>query len=358
MKTIEIKSQADWDKLQALTDAEPLQVLLKTPVIKLPRITTPWRRSNVTFDASQAPGGYCLFTGGCFALVGCETVSCKRIAFRIERPSDLPKGALEKSWKPLRIHAESPDKPCRNIHFENCSFSGHTDEIEVGPADHGTWFKNTPDKIAAYNVSFVRCSFALPFQNYTRGDHNMNISASLVDGLLFDETVFMGANRRSGQCCAKNVLYRHTVHLNWGGMNIGLHAGSSAQLQSCHFVPGPNTKLGKLPVSIVEDTFKSDLGVLGEISLAITKTCKLYKSLAQLTPVKEGWDCFRVDPGVPLPKKTTALAVPPVKPLADLVRNAGCGDALDKAIVEQVVGKRLHVPWMYDYTAPFLFPAR
>lgn len=354
---VEVRTQFDWERVQSASPGKHLLVRLLAKSLVMPQAGYVWRRSNVIFEASGAPGGYCLFHQGCFSLVGTQNIHINRVAFRVNRPIGLPQGALEKSWKAFRIHAESPDAPCEDITLENCSFSGHTDELEVGPADHDWWYANHISRIAARNIKFLKCMFAYPLVNYTRGPHNMSISCSCVENVLCEDTVYVGANRRSPQWLG-SLICRHTVLIDWGTMGAGIHCGSRGEFQACHFIPGPHTKATEMPITMVEGSYQSACGPLGTPSLAITKNTRMYSNLRTMTVSRQGWDCFGQDPLNPPITKITASAVPVLKDPFAVIRAAGAGDALDVVIRDQLVNKRAHIPWNLEYTAPFTFPIR
>jgi hypothetical protein len=270
---------------------------------------------------------------------------------------------FEVSWKPFKLHSSGPTKPSRNITLSQCSFSGHYDEIEVGPADHATWYANSLFEPAALNITFDRCMFGPSFVNPTRGNHNFSIAIELVDGLLVQDCVFVGSNRRNPQVNARNAKLSHCVLDNWGTMGVGIHFGSDIEINSLHAIRGSSTFSLERPVSMVEQTSVASptgFGEKGPPKIAITPNCTEYETTFAKTG-KKGWDCFNptyVGSGTSADYVYTIKKpkfIEPLKPWLSIVENAGCRDSLDIAITRELASGN-HIPWISDYTASLPWP--
>lgn len=350
MKTITIKDSAEFIAFCRIQHAEPVQVTFATKTITLPVLGTVLRRKkNVELV------GPVTFTGGRFSIISSENITCRRIAFRAQRPEVPPSKTYEKSWKPFAIQAEAADQPCRNITIDECSFSGNTDEIESGPEWAGIWFASYVGKPTVIGLTVTRCMIGPSFQNYltTRVNHNFGWAFSMVKNLTVDRCVVFAANRRQMQIAATNAVVRNCVCDNWGTMGLGLHAGTDIQIHGCHFIQGPQTK--ELPISLVEGTYVSPLARLGLVKVAISPT-NIYYDKAFLQQAN-GEGCWR-EPLHDLGNTWQRQPLTPVEkpvPMLEIVNGAGCGDSLDVAIRNEFAKKR-HIPWMAEYAAPFTFP--
>lgn len=326
---------------------------------------------DIEIAGETAPNGRLLITGGRFAINACNNVTLSKIGFRLQRlKSPLPQGVFEtyeRSWKPLAIHADSPEQPSRNIRLTQCSFSGMTDELEVGPSDHATWFARWMGRPAAVGITFDRCIFGPSLVNTgetindaakralfltERRFHNMSLSASCVQSVAFVGCVFVGANRRSPQIGGKQVGLAHCVVDDWGSMAFGLHAGSDGEINACHFLRGPHTSPLKRAAGLVEGTESSPFAILGQAMLSITDNTCEYNAVGGV--VRKGWKICHTAESAWL-KRGTVTSPLPLRTVADIVTKAGCGDSLDAAIRARLT-RMQHVPWIENYTTEFAFP--
>lgn len=344
---------------------------------KLNRITLPPQgvtlrgAKDIEIAGETAPNGRLLITGGRFTLNACNNVTLSKIGFRLQRlKAPLPQDVFEtyeRSWKPLAIHADSPDQPCRNITLTQCSFSGMTDELEVGPSDHATWFARWMGRPAAIGITFDRSIFGPSFINTgetiknavkrtaflaERQFHNMAISAVCCENVAFVGSVFVGANRRSPQIGGKRVGLAHCVVDDWGLMAVGLHAGSDVEVNACHFMRGPHTSSLKRAAGLVEGTESSPFAILGQATLAITDNTCEYNAVGGV--VRKGWKICHTAEGAWL-RQGAVISPLPLRTVADIVTKAGCGDALDAAIRARLT-RMQHVSWVKDYTTELAFP--
>lgn len=369
---ITITSDADFAAFCKSPPSGPSRVEFKVNRVTLPPTGLILRAArDVVMAGETAPLGRLLMTGGRLTLSSCEAVTISKVGFRSQRPTvPLPAGLFdtyERSWKPLAIHGETPGTPSRNIKLQECSLSGHTDEIEAGPMDHATWFSRWMGAPAVVGLTFDRCLFGPSFINTgatisnaqkraaflaERQFHNMSISAVCCEDVAFTGCVFVGANRRSPQLGAKRVGLAHCVVDDWGSMCVGLHAGSEAEINACHFIRGPHTHPKERAVSFVEETWKSPFAVLGPVQLAITSNCTEYRS--DFGVLRRGWDIWQELPSANWSKKASG-GVLPLRPINDILSQAGCGDSLDQSARACLISKR-HVSWMDNYTTDFAFP--
>lgn len=322
-------------------------------------------RKDLVFYGASAPSKKALIHGGALVMMSCERVAFQDIGFRLQ-PSPIDGGGnhkFEVSWKPFKIHASDPSKPSRNITVIRCSFSGHYDEIEVGPADHATWYATSIFEPAARDIIFSQCMFGPSFVNPTRGNHNFGISAALVDGLVINDTVLVGSNRRNPQINARKAKISHCVIDNWGTMALGITYGSDIEVNACHFIRGASTFSLERPISMVESTSLASptgFGEKGPARIAITPNCVEYNTSFVRTTNK-GWNCFYpiyIGSGSSndyIFTKKSAAFVEPLKPWLSIVQNAGCRDALDVAITRELASGN-HIPWISDYTASLPWP--
>ena len=350
IRTIRIASSEEFAAFAAEPDSGQQTVVeFATDKLTLPFAGLNFRhRSGITFRGETAPSGVLTISGGAFNLIGCESVTCRSMAFRLKRPTDRTPEKYEKSWKPLRVHAEHPDRPCRNIRFESCSTSGGTDEIEVGPSDHAIWFRDWMGKPAAIGVTFDRHLFgpSLMGKMLDRERHNMGLALSCVDDVLLTGCVFTGHNRRCPQIAGNNVRLEHCAVFDWGTMGTGFHSGSTGSINACHFVRGPHTRLTERAISLVEDTFASPFGQLGYVTLAVSPNTVEYGIDWQ--PLRKGWNCWQepLTTKGALWRRTAVIPLTP-KPLTAIIASAGAGDSTDVAIRRELTAKR-HIAWRFD----------
>ena len=338
--------------------------------IHCPRIDLPPTGVTLTIDCvtiKPAPGvPYVIFTGGRLTLLDCNDIRIERVGFRMKRLTKIPKGlhqTYEKSWKGLAVLATYGVGSCKSqrIALINCSFSGHTDEIEIAPLDREWWFANQPGVPAVQDVLFDQCVFGPSFINTgatitdpakraaflaERQYHNFGMSASCVSGFIMRRCLFVGNNRRSPQI-AGHARIEQCIIDNWGTMGIGVHAGSNVSVNACKFLRGLKTK--SAAIAVVAGTNDSVFGKLGKPVVAISKNCTEYD--VYFSTINKGWDCWN---GV-CDKTTVEGSVLPLVPMKNIIANIGCGDKLDVA-VRASLNSHSHVPWMSDYSAAWPGP--
>lgn len=369
-----INTDADFLAYAASPSALPTRLVFKRNKITLPPTGVTLRNvRDLYLDGFTAPRGRLLITGGRLTILGGENVTLTRIGLRSRRLfQPMPPGLFdtyERSWKPLAIAAETPMSPCKNITLRECSFSGHTDEIEVGPANHTQWFTSWMGRNAAIGVTFDRCIIGPSFTNTgetilnntkrlaflrERERHNMGLSAVCCDDVLITKCLFVGHNRRSPQLQATHARVEHCVMNNWGTMCIGVHAGSNVQINACHFLRGPQTPRSEKAISLVEQTFTSPFGKLGPATIAIPPNNLEFN--AYRVAIRSGWHLW-AEPTTTQGTQWIAADAGMVqrRPINEIIDEAGCGDALDQAI-QATLRNSKHVPWMTDYSRAFPFP--
>jgi hypothetical protein len=372
MADIQISSSSDFISFCGNPTSGSRLVFRTNRIILPPTGISLRNTSRITIAGETASLGRTLFTGGRFSVVGCQSVLISKVGFRSQRlRRPLPEGIFEtyeKSWKPFTINAESPSNPCRDIVIRECSFSGHTDEIEVSPSDHATWYRDHIDKPAAIGVKFDRCIFGPSFINTgetirdaakrqafldAREYHNMSISASCCDGIEFNGCGFIGANRRSPQVAAKNAVMRHCVVDSWGSMAAAAHAGSYLSIDACHFLRGSRTSPLKRAVGLVEGTETSDFARLGFAVIAISANSREYNTTG--TAIRSGWAMCHSPIG-PFLRRAGVLNPSPDRTVSDIINKAGCGDQLDVNI-RSMLSRGQRIDWIRDYTQQLPFPA-
>lgn len=369
---ITITSDADFAAFCKSPPSAPSRVEFRVNRVTLPPTGLILRAArDIVITGETAPFGRLLMTGGRFTLLNCESITISRVGFRSQRLADPVKVGLfetyERSWKPFAIQCDNAATPSRNITLRECSFSGHTDEIEVGPADHASWFATQVEMLAAIGIAFDRCLFGPGFINTgatikdatkrasfvaERQFHNMSLSVPCADQVAFTGCLFVGANRRSPQLGAKRVGLAHCVVDDWGSMCVGLHAGSDVEVNACHFIRGPHTNPAERAVSFVEGTWQSPFAKLGPVQLAISPNCTEYNTV--FGALRKGWDIWQEKPSLQWAKKPTG-GVLTLRPISEIMNQAGCGDSLDQSIRAFLLAKK-HVPWMDNYTTDFAFP--
>lgn len=307
-------------------------------------------------------------TGGRFTLLDCSDVYLYKLGFRSQRLKTIPEGlyeTYERSWKPLAVHATAPGNSQR-ITLKHCSFSGHTDEIEIGPADHADWFANHMGTPAVSDVLIDQCVVGPSFMNtgatikdkatraaflMKREFHNHGLAATCVENMTIKRTLFCGNNRRSPQIAGTGVKLERCIVNNWGTMAVGIHAGSSVSINACKFLRGPRSK--SLPVAMVVGTMDSPFGVLGRASVGITKNSIEYGE--GFGAIRKGWELWPSTPPDQWKKATVAGSVLRPEPMAETLAQIGCGDGLDVAIGAALNGHR-HIPWVDDYSTSWPMP--
>lgn len=336
--------------------------------IHVPRITLPPTGVTLTVTSATIKPAtgvpHVVFTGGRLTLFDCNSVRIERVGFRMQRLLKIPKGlnqTHERAWKGLAIHSTGIER-CRHIAFINCSFSGHTDEIEIAPIDRERWFREQPGDAAVQDVLFDQCVFGPSFINTgstitdpakraaflaERQYHNFGMSASCVSGLTMRRCLAVGSNRRALIQVAGHARLEQCIVDNWGTMAVGVHAGSKVSVNGCKFIRGPKTK--SAAITVVAGTNDSVFGKLGKPVVAISRNCTEYA--ANFSTANKGWDCWS---GV-CDKTTVEGSVLPLEPMKNILANIGCGDKLDVAIRNSLNSHR-HVPWMSDYSAEWPGP--
>lgn len=340
------------------------ELRIHCPRIELPPTGVTLTVNNVKI--APAPGvPHVIFTGGRLTLLDCNDIRIERVGFRMQRLTKIPKGlnqTYERSWKGLAILATYGHGFCKSLRitFVNCSFSGHTDEIEIAPLDREWWFANQPGESAVKDALFDQCVFGPSFINtgatitdpvkraaflVEREFHNFGMSASCVSGLVMRRCLFVGNNRRSPQIAGQARLEQCIVD-NCGTMGVGIHAGSNVSINACKFIRGPRTS--RPPVSMAAGTMESQFGKLGQATVAISKNCTEYSSAFGASG--KGWDLWQTANQDQWRKGTISGTVLPLEPMKDTLANIGCGDKLDVAIRNSLNSLK-HVPWMSDYSA-------
>lgn len=335
-----------------------LRLVFETPKVVLPReglSLTCWR--DIVIDGQSSPNGKTLFTGGSLNITGCEELECSWLACRVQRPVGALPTRYEKSWKPMRVHAASPDAPCRYITFRNCSFSGHTDELECGPADHAWWYANHMGKPAVDWLRFSKCMFGPSLVNLSpdRIYHNFSLACSLTNNVEISGSVFVGSNRRSPQLAGKGILLSQSCVFDWGTMGTGLHAGAEVQIFGCHYFRGPHTNGKERAVSLVEVQGSNAFSPLGPAIIGIGPECVEYGT--HWSPLRRGFQLWQEPESTRRStwRRTAVAATATQMSWKDIVAQAGCGDSLDQAIRNSLMAGK-HIPWISDYTKEFPFP--
>jgi hypothetical protein len=339
------------------------ELLIHCPRIELPPTGVILTVNNVTIKPASGVH-HVIFTGGRLTLLDCYDIRIERVGFRMQRLTKIPKGlnqTYERSWKGLAILATYGPAFCKSqrITFVNCSFSGHTDEIEIAPLDREWWFANQPGVAAVQAVLFDQCVFGPSFTNTgatitdpakraafqkEREFHNFGMSATCVSGLVMRRCLAVGSNRRALVQIAGDATIEQCIVDNWGTMAIAAHAGSKLSVNACKFIRGPRTS--RPPISMVVGTEESAFGKLGKATVAISGNCTEYAS--NFGASKKGWNLWLPSDG--WQKGKVAGSVLNLEPMKDTLANIGCGDKLDVAIRNSLNSLK-HVPWMSDYSA-------
>lgn len=362
---IDIRSSDDFIKFcSSPQSSNSVRIIAPRIVIPPTGVTLTVSGINIKPDSSLS---HVVFTGGRLTLMNCVNVALEHIGFRTQRLKAIPSGlhqTYEKSWKGLAILSTGVGR-CKNIELWNCSFSGHTDEIEIAPLDREWWFANQPGTPAVQDVKFDQCVIGPSFINTgetitnsakraaflaEREFHNFGMSATCVSGLVMKRCLAVGNNRRSLVQIAGSASLEQCIIDNWGTMGIGVHQGSQVSVNACKFIRGPKTK--SAAIAMVYGTKESPFGVLNPASVGISKNCTEYNTSFLMNT--KGWDCWDGRNG-DWNRVAVGGSVQSLEPLVDTLRSIGCGDELDVRIRVALNAKK-HVPWMRDYSAEWPLP--
>jgi len=264
MKLVTITKASD---LAALNGAVDTDVIFATGIVDLPSLTVLKGLRNVAFYGNRSPKGRVAITGFPLQFIDCENVSIDRVAFHMER-SKLPAAQVESWWSSPRFLASIP-YGLKNISLTNCDFRYSTDEIAFFHTD--VWPYGKLPVIQGLKIE--GCLFGPSLRGLVpaRLNHNFGLMVDGAEDVQIRQCVFAGNNRRNPQVRGKNILVEDCLMLGYGTMAIGIHAGSSVDVQRCTFWPTAQTTQNRpSPVKAVEGTvnaFGSDM-----IQLCIQKS--------------------------------------------------------------------------------------
>lgn len=264
MKTITITKPSD---IAALNGATDTKVVFSIGIVPLAALTVLKNLRNVVFEGSASPKGRVAFTGWPLQFIDCQDVTINKVAFHMER-STLPPANVESWWSSPRFLASVP-YGLKNITLTNCDFRYSTDEIAFFHTDVWPYGKQPVIK----GLKIGQCLFGPSLRGLVpaRLNHNFGLMVDGAEEVQIRQCVFTGNNRRNPQVRGKNVLIEDCLMLGYGTMAIGIHAGSSVDVQHCTFWPTAQTTQNRpSPVKAVEGTvnaFGSDL-----IQIAIQKS--------------------------------------------------------------------------------------
>lgn len=192
---------------------------------------------GVIVKGDTAPGDGITITGHPFYLLDSRDVKIEGIRF--ELPT-APSRRQSNSWGNLRVITSSGCQS-RNITIDHCTFYGGEDEqLSVTPLVQYAWQDSTPDVPHIVGLKVTNCLFGPAFTLH-RGNHNFAALVSLGDDILFENNLFMHANRRSPQVQGTQVTIRGNVIYNYGSMAVGCMAPGDYQVYDNLFILGYNS---------------------------------------------------------------------------------------------------------------------
>lgn len=339
MKTVTITKASD---LAALNGAVDTAVTFAIGIVDLPALTVLKGLRNVSFQGKQSPKKRVAITGFPLQFIDCENISIDSVAFHMER-SKLPAAQVESWWSSPRFLASVP-YGLKNISLTNCDFRYSTDEIAFFHTDVWSYGKLPVIK----GLKIEDCLFGPSLRGMipARLNHNFSLMVDGAEDVQIRRCVFTGSNRRNPQVRGKNILIEDCLMVGYGTMAIGVHAGSSVDIQRCTFVPTAQTTQNRPPaVKAVEGTVSAFGADMIQICIQGSKEIGSTKHVSPKTDLNL-WGSGDEELPVQLWKGLPALRSPVA--VAMLTRQVGVLDTLSKQIYKEI--GQGSVPWRDNST--------